>query len=404
MHFIELLHTNEIEDLVNLVKNNPRLSDFVLKKTKLEPEIRMWVAEQIKCRENASKKLPSFFEKNTLFTQRGLEQATHESVALVKTKLLPFKPKLVLDLTAGLGSDLFAYENIASTLIYNDLDTHLAFLAKYNSIKLGISQKVQILNFSANQIFEQLKGITVDLVLMDPDRRSGNSRFISMEEYSPNPKELEETILRSGKNLLTKLSPMLSIKEITQSFKHVHTIFVVSYRNEVKEISTLHSLESNKGEKVRITCVDVYSENKFQTVTFNTAEQTLPLRVSNQLGKYFYEPYKAIIKSGYADTYAGQSNLESISANIPYYTSNNVVSKFMGRVFSVLHEGRFSVKEVRNTCKKFKVEKASLSARGFYEKAETLEKTLNMKPSTEYFMFFYLDYSKNPRFCLTVPI
>jgi hypothetical protein len=404
VHFIEFLQTNEIEDLVNLVKNNPRLSDFVLKKSKLEPEIRFWIAEQIKCRENAMKKLPSFWGNNALFTQRSLEQATHESVSLVKTEIIPIKPKIVLDVTAGLGSDLFSYRNIASSLIYNDLDSHLTFLAKFNATKLGIGSKVQVLNFSANEIFEHLNEISIDLVLMDPDRRAGNSRFISMEEYSPNPKELEDTILRRCKKLLIKLSPMLSIKEITQSFKYLHTIYIISYRNEVKEISTLHSLDSEKGQSSKIICVDVYSENKYQTVAFTIEEEASPLGVSHHIWKYFYEPNKAIIKSGYADNYATQNNLESISANIPYYTSNRVVSSFMGRVFTVMYDGRFSIKEVKNTCKKFNVEKASLSARGFYEKAETLEKILKMKPGSDYFIFFYLDFSKNPRFCLTVPV
>lgn len=404
MHFIELLQPNEIDELTLLVKNNPRLSDFVLKKSKLKPEIRMWVAEQIKCRENALKKIPSFWAGNALFTQRSLEQATHESIASVKTELIQFKPNVVLDLTAGLGCDLFAYKSIANQLIYNDLDPHLAYLAKYNSEKLEILQKLKILNISAIQLLDSLEEKSIDLILMDPDRRSGNNRFISMEEYSPNPKELEETILGKCKKLLTKLSPMLSIKEIAQSFKHLQSIYIVSYRNEVKEISTLHSLEQNNDKSINIVCVDVYTSNQYQIVSFDSNESKLKVSIANHMLKYFFEPNKSIIKSGFADTYASQNGLESLSANIPYYTSNNIIPTFIGRVFSVLYDGRFTLKEVKSVCKEFKVKKASLSSRGFYEKAENLEKILNIKPSTDYFLFFYLDYSNSPRFCLTKPV
>ncbi|MDE6569149.1 MAG: RsmD family RNA methyltransferase, partial [Alistipes sp.] len=126
------------------------------------------VATQVKYRQRARHKLPSFAAVGCIFPPRAFEQASSEVCACCKR----IEGETVLDLTCGLGVDAWALSRRFRRVTTLERDPVLAAVAAENFSRLGITN-IEVVN-SAAEDFLQRDGLSFDWIYADPDRRSAD--------------------------------------------------------------------------------------------------------------------------------------------------------------------------------------------------------------------------------------
>lgn len=390
MYFSIALTKETLEEYRALLSNN-KLSelDFVFRHKNMPVEVRSFLAAQIKLRKKAEKKHPNFFKSCCFYLEQALEQSTAYWVARHKAALFQQNSTLlVCDLTGGMGAESVAFADNGNQVVYIEPHKELFDISNYNFERLGLSAQIELMNTNAEDFL--LQNVSAfDLTLLDPDRRAQGIRDFTLENSSPNPLLLEEEILKKSRKLLVKHSPLIDIQYLREQFNFLQTVFVFSFRNEVKEVTTLHTRGDVNDTKVVCICID--SKGVKSVVAFNENADKHITHVNSGCKEYFFEPDKAIIKSGYASLYASRLGLELISPGIPYFTSENVPHNFIGRIFEVKEVVKYNNQSIKEILNKYKIVKASIGARGFSLKADEIEKKFQLKPDDTHHLFFYIN-------------
>lgn len=364
-------------------------SEFVLRNSSIPLMERTWLAQQITYRAKARKKHPSFFRFGSFYLEKAIEQSTSEVVANEKVNLIMFQDSLnVCDLTGGMGAETIAFAGKGAKVDYVEPDIYLFQLSNYNFSRFPFAKQICLFQTDAVRFLANNKQY-YDLALLDPDRRAEGKRDFTLEKSSPNPLLLESEILKTTKTLWIKHSPMIDIEYLLGKFDYLKTLFIISHKNEVKEVSTLHSTSTVSFKPIECICIDSVGNSRKIGFDIGERDHLANVQKAHRVKKYFFEPDKAIIKSGCSNAYAISQGLESLSANMPYYTSECFPNDFAGRVFEVVDSFLFNEKSLRSYLKQHKIRKASIGARGFVIKANEIEKKFRLLPDdTEHFFFF----------------
>jgi len=188
------------------------------------------VATQVKYRQRARHKLPSFAAAGCILPPRAFEQASSEACACCKR----IEGGSVLDLTCGLGVDAWALSRRFHRVTTLERDPVLAAVARANFSRLGVAN-VEVVNSSAEE-FLQRGGLRFDWIYADPDRRSADGRKqVRMEDCSPNVVELLSQLRAAAPKLCIKNSPMFDIDEAPRIFGPCR-VEVLSVGDECKEV------------------------------------------------------------------------------------------------------------------------------------------------------------------------
>ena len=146
------------------------------------------LATQLELRRRAAEKLPAWVAAGCLFTGRALEQSSGERACRLKFEGMV--GKRAVDLTGGLGADVWAMAQRFERVVYVDADPVLCALARVNFGRLGLGN-VEVVNGRAEDFVAGYRGEAVDLVYVDPDRRDGQGkRQVLLQDCSPNVLEL----------------------------------------------------------------------------------------------------------------------------------------------------------------------------------------------------------------------
>lgn len=390
MHFFEEISITEFDRYIDIISScNSDANKFVLQNSDIPVQERAWLAMQIKCRKKAEKKHPDFYEKGCFYTEKAIEQSTSFYVAKEKVKLIKLsKNGTVCDLTGGLGAETIAFAAAGMKVHYIEPDKALFQISSYNFSKFVCSGNIVLHNTNAEQFLVQNQQ-HFDLVMLDPDRRVGGTRNFTLENSSPNPILLENQILNISTLLWVKHSPLIDIDYLKKTFKSLQTVFVISLRNEVKEVSSLHSQVQHTTTSIICLCID--SKGDAIKIEFEENDRLAQSILVPECDSFFFEPDKAIIKSGCADAYANKKQLKSVSKAIPYYTASTIPAEFAGRVFKLRGQYFYSEKSLKTFLKTNAITKASVGARGFPIKANEIESKFRLKPDDTTHLFFYLD-------------
>lgn len=178
----------------------------------LSTEDKYLLASQIKLYPKALKKLPSFAAAYCFFSEKALEQASSE--ALAKYKSTKINGELLLDLSAGLGADDWAFSNTFHQVIGIDPDTDLNILVRKNFELLGITN-VKRMDDTAETFLQQAP--KADWVYLDADRRSGGGKAVHLFEGSPNVMQLLDTLPQVTNQVLLKLSPLVDLTHVMKN-------------------------------------------------------------------------------------------------------------------------------------------------------------------------------------------
>lgn len=347
------------------------------------PDVDMNVAiAQIAGRKIASEKLPSWMQIDELIfpSHLSMEQCSSEATALYKSSLM--KGESFVDLTAGFGIDCAFIAKNFTRATYVERQEELCVIARNNYPLLGLNQ-VNIVNGDGVAYLNEMD--EVDWLFLDPARRNKQGgKTVAIEDCEPNVAELWKLLLQKSPKVMIKLSPMLDITLALQSLAFVSEVHVVSVANECKEL--LIVLDRNAVDcEINITSVNLLKTGEAQLFTFTRNEELCECEYTYQIGRYLYEPNASILKAGAYKSIANRYGLKKLHPNSHLYTSDNLVSQFPGRKFSVESVFGLGKKEIKSNLGDIK--KANITIRNFPSTVDELRKRIKLGDGGNLFLF-----------------
>jgi len=367
------------------------ISDYIYKRQNLPVEVRNWLAAQYKIRPKAAVKHPDFFKAGAVFFEKAIQQSTSQVVAKFKSSLISLKEKgVVLDLTGGMGAESLGFSQLGAQVYYVEPDIELLEATKYNFAKISPALNVSFIAKKAEEFLAENSITKAQLVLLDPDRRASGSRDFTLENSSPNPLLLEEKLVEIGEEVWIKHSPMMDIDKLLVSFPYLQKIYCISHKNEVKEITSVHTKNKQQAIQKQVVCVAIQYEGSIHSTAHFVNEKSVWPSVMDKVSNgFFYEPDRSIIKAGVSGAYAAKLGLNALNSRTPYFVGEFVRSEFIGRVYEIVEVMPFKPERLAKYLKENGISHASISARGFVKRADAIERMLKIKPGDKHFLFFF---------------
>lgn len=340
------------------------------------------IANQIAGRRKAKEKLPSFYETRGVIypPSINLEQSSSEDTAQLKTRIILNQVKnfrVCVDLTGGFGVDSLFFARIFKKVIYVDPNNELLELAKHNHSLFG-NTKVEYQNSTAEKIISSLDN--VDLIYIDPSRRSNNKKVFSLHDSEPNVVDLQSAIFEKTEHILIKTSPLLDIQAALNNLKFTSSVNVVAVDNEVKEL--LFLLKRNFSSEPSIVTSNI-RKNSVDNFNFQFSfERSLEIPFSNPQA-YLYEPNAAILKAGAFKSIAKAYNLQKLAPSTHLYTSEQNFKDFPGRIFKVIEFVKPDPKKIQEV---FPDQKANVITRNYPLSVDELKKKMKLKDGGEKYL------------------
>ncbi len=378
--FIELQDPSIYNYILEFENRDP--AEFALKFRDSKLPARA-IAEQIKCRKKASKKLPSlnFFR---IFDSLALEQATGEIAAKYKSSFI--SGVRGIDITGGLGADTYFLSRNFNEYLYCEKNQLLKDIFDYN---LFFSKKNNIKTFSDDGIkFLQNNKSRFDWIYADPSRRRGDKRSVDINYYSPDiPGNLALLFSRADK-ICIKVAPAFDITEALRIFRRIERITIISVGGEVKEVLIIMN-SSLPDENIPVIEAAVLSgSERAPFILSQKWGEDGDFNIADNPGEFLYEPDSAIIKSGLSRRLARDFKLEVIINQGVFLTSLKKIPCFPGRVFRIEETIPFREKEIKRWLKKKGIKKVNLVRKDFPWSVEKLRKKFNIGEGGEEFLIF----------------
>lgn len=315
---------------------------------------------QIEMRRKTSNKL-TWFLKNPGFmfgTSMSAEQATNQNVAQFHAQLIGHDRR-VLDMTAGLGIDAMTIALNGNTVTAYELEHERVRALRHNAGILNVNNMSVVEGDSVLHL--QQSHEHYDWIFVDPARRdSGNNRCFLLRDSLPDVITHQDLLLAHADHVLIKASPLLDVTQTLRDFRHVRSIFILSFKNEVKKVLIhlgIHSLpfgtgpegdvQSNQSRPL-IHVIDLAdSPDSFPAgtpairYTF-TCTDAVEARINYATpehvvtGMYFYEAGAAMRKLQCAlqicDRYPG---MKSLAKDSGLFVSDTLYMDFPGRISTI---------------------------------------------------------------------
>ena len=173
-------------------------------------------------------------EQNALIARKGGETLRIE--AWGKDSLR------VADLTGGLGVDAWVFSQVATEVLYNEMDADLADAARHNFAALGRSNiRVSCAEITAGSLSAVLGNFAPDVIFLDPARRSASGQKVfRLADCSPDLIALKDSLLQVCPTVLVKVSPMADIAQLGRELGDwLQAVHVVAVGDECKELLLL---------------------------------------------------------------------------------------------------------------------------------------------------------------------
>lgn len=329
----------------------------------------------------------------------SVEQGSSQTTALFKQKIIlellsgnesSGRGIVTADLTGGMGIDSYFISRIARKHFYFERNGELCAASAYNLGQLGADNIVlQNRDVTADDCaaLKELEGEGISFLYIDPARRTETGgKAILLQDYEPNVIELQERMFAVSRYILVKVSPMADIKLNLKYLPNTKAVYVVAVDNECKELLFLLDREHN-GQEPIISCVDCNSRNgkmKSFNLTIKEEEESVA-NYSNSIGKYIYEPNKAVMKGGGYKLVSTRFNCGKLAPSTHLYTSNELINDFPGKIFSVEEVIPFNKKTLKDVAKRYP--KADITARNFPLDTNSLKKLSGIKDGGERHIF-----------------
>ncbi|MDE6371347.1 MAG: class I SAM-dependent methyltransferase, partial [Duncaniella sp.] len=244
---------------------------------------------QEECRVKCAKKLPATLS-NLRFRFPSLalaEMCTSDAVAAIHAGMVSPGDK-VLDMTAGLGVDTFAFASSGCHVTAVELDAMAVDCLRENVDTLNLNDRVTVVNAdSLEWLSESLEQF--DVIFVDPARRDTGGRHISLRNCMPDiTGRMADLLARAGK-VVVKTSPMIDISAAVKEFgRQPSHVTVIGTTRECKEVVFTFARE-NVGERMLVECATVgHGVYKYQ--------KSEPFYADPTEGNVLMQPYPAVMK------------------------------------------------------------------------------------------------------------
>jgi len=326
--------------------------------------------EQIASRQAIRKKLPSYYQDEfIIFPPRtNLEQSSSEAVARFRSEKLG-GGKAMADLSAGFGIDFRFLAEKFERADYIEPNADLIEISAINLQRLLAENTIKLHQTNAED-FLNTNRRHFDLIFLDPSRRDADQRRLyAIEDYEPNLLAILPQLLNIAQGVYVKLSPMVSIVEYQKQLEKLSEVWVISERNECKELGFLfHNDQGDNTLKIRTW--DLYP-NEVQSFDSTFPSEARP--AMGELQEYIYLPNSSILKAGIQDECANYFQVKKLDTNTNLYSSDIFLENYPGRKFKLLA----SHKPYASALKKNRLQVIS---RNFPDSPEKIAQKLKLNP------------------------
>jgi hypothetical protein len=329
-------------------------------------------------------KLPSWVAEKKVFfpASISLEQSSSESTANFKASLVSGR---LIDITGGMGVDTWAFAKTCDQVTYVEMQEDLASITKYNHQVLGVEN---IIHYAKNGL-NVLNQVDIDWIYVDPARRNAQGdKVILFKDCQPNV--LDVLAQHPTKKILIKTSPVLDISRAVLELGGVSQVYVVSTKQEVKEL--LFVKAGNESDAPKITIIED-GQTIFEGTSIKERESTNAI---GSLKRYVYEAHPGVLKAGFFKSVL-QKDLVQLGNHTHLYSSESILEDFPGKIYEVIESGPVQANWLS-------VNQANISTRNFPMSPEALRKKLKLKDGSAYTLFGIQNSSKKNELILTKKI
>ncbi|MCR9014216.1 class I SAM-dependent methyltransferase [Aquiflexum gelatinilyticum] len=336
--------------------------------------------QQIQSRQKAKHKLPSWSTNQDLLfpVSLSLEQASSEETARYKSALV--KGKTMIDLTGGFGVDTFFLSENFQKAVYCERNGELAAIVKYNFDVLK-PRKFEIVEGDSLAYFSK-SGEVFDLTYVDPARRGEhNQKLYKLADCEPDIVGNWRLLQSKSIGIMIKASPMLDIKQALHEIPEIQKVWVISVKNEVKEV-LLHWEKGKEAAERIINAVDLQFDGP-KGFSFTYEEEESSESIFGDVGKFLIEPYASVLKAGAFRSFGKRFGLKKLHPNSHLYTCEDLPEKIPGRIFEVIQEISNPKKELKQL---FPVGKVNVITRNYALSADELKKKYKLQDGGKEFL------------------
>ena len=336
------------------------------------------IANQIQARKKAKTKLPEWCKNKRIIFPEGisLEQSSSEQTALYKASVI--SGESITDLTGGFGIDSYYLAHRFGHSSYVEQNEALINLVDYNFRQLGVNIE---LNHMSSEEYLRQETSSSEWYYIDPARRDENQKKVfQIEDCTPDLNEIVPLVLGKKSNILIKMSPLLDINLALDVLPQVHTVHVVSVKNECKEL--LFQIESGYEGLPKKIAINIRGDQQ-EAFEFTDGQEQLTPTFSQPLA-YLFEPNASIMKSGGFNSIANAFGLFKLHRNSHLYTSDQPVSGFPGRTFKIEAVSVVNKKKIKPFVP---AGKANIAVRNYPMTVAEIRKKTNIKDGGEVYLF-----------------
>ena len=371
----------DVQDFINSHLNSD-ISTLLLKGIPFDKIDQKEVVEQIEAKKRSEKKLPTWFNANTIYfpNKLNIEQTSSETTAKYKAGLV--SGKSLIDLTGGFGVDAYYFSEQIERITHCEINKELSEIVKYNYSILNKSN-IQCLNEDG---IEALKSIDkpFDWIYIDPSRRdTSKNKVFLISDCTPDVKKHQDLLFKYTENILIKTSPLLDIKATLSDLHYVKEIHVAAINNEVKEL--LWVLQKGYNKDTAIKTINFKKSTNQSFDFFLNDESNYEASLSEPLS-YLYEPNSAILKAGAFNTISCKQKTPKLHKHSHLYTSEMLVD-FPGRCFKIEKKLLFDKKALSSES----ITKANITTRNFPLSVAEIRKKFKIKNGGDIYLFFTTD-------------
>ncbi len=375
------------EEVRSFITNNINKDPYklLLQKSPFDYVPMKFIVQQIVGRKIATVKFPFLLDHPSFVypPKVSLEQASSERLARYKAGLI--EGDSFADLTGGMGIDSYILGRKFQKCHYVEPNTKLYESTMQNFHILGYTQ-CEGTNDTA-EFFLTNNTQRYDWVYIDPSRRVEGNRKTGITNYQPNIVELKDELLNAGKKIMIKLSPMQDISECISVLKYVEKIWVISIKNDVKEL--LLQLDQDQNDNPLMTIVDL--SNKPKNYSSAYLDRSVDITYSTTK-KYIYQPAAALVKSELHNHHAHSIGLQKLHPNTQLFTSDELVESYFGRIFLVKNLIPSNKKEIKKYLPDMK---ANVITKNYPMNPQKLISKLKIKEGGNEYLIAYTDTSEN---------
>ncbi len=328
----------------------------------LGKELGRQAAELHELRKRAVRKLGT--ELVPYLTAKGLEQASHPSVAAARAQRLAGRASQIWDATAGIGLDSLALAARGALGASSDLDMHTARCAAANLRHAGHGTRVVRADASRPPFSSGPDG-----VLIDPDRRVGGQRSLDPKRWSPTLDQALEVAARFGGGCI-KLAPGLD-PALSDGIPGARAEWT-SFAGELAEV-TLWTGTWALGPPLR-AAVLIQRDGSIRRLQ-GTPRPANALEPSQaQAPEWLADPDPAIVRSGLLGALAHATGMRPLAPQLAYLAGPQAPPGPFLRAWRVLDTCPLDRRRVRAMLAKFDIGPIHVRKRGHPDTAEVLAK------------------------------